>query len=244
MLKASPLSRTPAGRQRGLSLVELMVGIAIGLFVVAAGVLGATTSLRENKLLLLEARLQQDLRATMDLITRDIRRAGYWGDAISTIPTKTTSSAANPHIAISGMPVRAGLPHGTTPVSESAASPLDSLTYRWDKNNDGTLDANEVYQFDVDNGVVRMKIGSGAWQAVTDENSIYVTGFSITPRITWIPLYDKCPNTCNPATRNCPEIAVRSLTVRIQARSLDNSLQRTLRSDVRVRNDQIVGSCS
>ena len=63
-------------RQSGLSLVELMMGLAIGLLIVAAALLALTHHLRENRSLLVEARLMQDLRTTTDLITRDLRRAG------------------------------------------------------------------------------------------------------------------------------------------------------------------------
>lgn len=62
--------------QRGISLVELMVGIAIGLVIVAAALFALTHHLRENRAMLLETRLMQDLRTTTDLIARDLRRAG------------------------------------------------------------------------------------------------------------------------------------------------------------------------
>src|SRR6185369_348939 len=67
---------TPRRHQQGLSIVELMVGLAIGLVVVAAALLALTNHLRENRSLLLEARLMQDLQTTTDLIARDLRRAG------------------------------------------------------------------------------------------------------------------------------------------------------------------------
>ncbi|MGY4828147.1 PilW family protein [Sphaerotilaceae bacterium SBD11-9] len=63
-------------RERGLSIVELMVGLAVGLTVIAAALLALTHHLRENRGLLIEARLMQDLRTATDLIARDLRRAG------------------------------------------------------------------------------------------------------------------------------------------------------------------------
>ena len=68
-------------RQRGLSIVELMVGVAIGLFVVAAASMLVVTQLSDNRRLTLETQVQQDLRATADIITRELRRAGHWGKA-------------------------------------------------------------------------------------------------------------------------------------------------------------------
>lgn len=242
--RAAP-SSSRRGRQRGLSLVELLVGMAIGLFVVGAGILGITTSLRENRLLLLEARLQQDLRAAMDLITRDTRHAGFWGSATLGVPTATVAATANPHISItlSTMPPRPTRVASTTPVS-ATGNATSSITYRWDESADGTLDANEAYQFRLDSGKIQMQIGTGGWQDVTDPGSMVVTAFSITPRVTWLPLYDKCSATCNPVTQSCPELAIRTLTFTLSGRSLDSSVQRTLRSDVRVRNDELQGACS
>ncbi|MCR5883350.1 prepilin-type N-terminal cleavage/methylation domain-containing protein [Rhizobacter sp. J219] len=62
--------------QQGLTLVELMVGMAIGLLLIAVALLAMSQHLRENHRLLIEARLTQDLHAMMDLLSRDLRRAG------------------------------------------------------------------------------------------------------------------------------------------------------------------------
>jgi len=42
-----------------------------------------TTQLGDNRRLLLEAQMQQDMRTAADLISRDLRRAGYWTRPIS-----------------------------------------------------------------------------------------------------------------------------------------------------------------
>ncbi len=60
-----------------------MVGIAVGLFIVAGATMVVTTQLGDNRRLLLETQLQQDLRATADIITRELRRAGAEGSATS-----------------------------------------------------------------------------------------------------------------------------------------------------------------
>ena len=49
--------------QRGLTLVELMVGLAVGLFVLAGATLVVSSQLNDNRTLLLETQIQQDLRA-------------------------------------------------------------------------------------------------------------------------------------------------------------------------------------
>ena len=79
MLRSATVARPR--RQRGLSIVELMVGVAIGLFVVAAATMLVSTQLSDNRRLMLETQVQQDLRASADIITRELRRAGHWGKA-------------------------------------------------------------------------------------------------------------------------------------------------------------------
>ncbi len=67
--------------QRGMTLVELLVGLTISL-VILAGVyqvfVGSSTSYRENEQF---ARLQENARFAMEILGRDIRMAGYTGCA-------------------------------------------------------------------------------------------------------------------------------------------------------------------
>ena len=68
-------------KQKGFSLIELMVSITIGL-ILLAGVLSiffssrVTFSTNERT-----ARLQENGRVALDLVTHDIRSAGYQGCA-------------------------------------------------------------------------------------------------------------------------------------------------------------------
>ena len=66
-----------------------MVGIALGLFVVAASTALVANQLGDNRRLLLETQVQQDLRASMDIITRQMRRAG------ATTPANVEAGAAS-----------------------------------------------------------------------------------------------------------------------------------------------------
>lgn len=73
-------------RQHGLTLVELMVGMAIGLLLTAVALLAMSQHLKENHRLLIEARMTQDLQTVLDLVSRDLRRAGpltVQGDGVS-----------------------------------------------------------------------------------------------------------------------------------------------------------------
>ncbi|MCK6423517.1 MAG: PilW family protein [Burkholderiaceae bacterium] len=68
-----------ARAQRGITLVELMVGVAIGLFLVAvmgAMFLGSKGDLRSQNQ---GARLQENARFAVDVLSADLRMAGYRG---------------------------------------------------------------------------------------------------------------------------------------------------------------------
>lgn len=62
---------------RGLSLVELMIALAIGLIVVGAVLAFTLSSLTANSEYVQSTRLSQELRNSMDFISRELRRAGY-----------------------------------------------------------------------------------------------------------------------------------------------------------------------
>lgn len=212
-------------------MVELLVGLAVGLFITAAGVTLMAGNLRENRSLMLESRLMQDLRTAADIITRDLRRAGYWAGAVASVQLPAgTPPAANPYLAVA--------PAG-------AASDAVSFAFSRDASENQSLDSNEQFGFRLRRGVIEMQLGSGNWQALTDANTLIVTSFVVNPTIEEFSLGGQCAHACPSVTPDCPpRQQVRRLDVSIQARSsVDASVQRTLRSSVRLRNDAIVGAC-
>ena len=67
----------PAARVAGFSLIELMVAMVAGLIVSAALVAFTMSSFRSNGEYVVSTRLTQELRNSLDLVMRDLRRAGY-----------------------------------------------------------------------------------------------------------------------------------------------------------------------
>ena len=67
---------------RGFTLLEVAIGLAVGV-VVLAGVLKAFQAFNSSNIdSLRSARLDHELRAMMQVISNDVRRAGYWADAM------------------------------------------------------------------------------------------------------------------------------------------------------------------
>jgi prepilin-type N-terminal cleavage/methylation domain-containing protein len=85
-------------RQKGFSLVELMISLTLGLVVMGGALSIVTSILATNTSTLKMTRLDQELRAVMMMLTRDLRRAGSWGLAAevveSSFDSELTLSAA------------------------------------------------------------------------------------------------------------------------------------------------------
>ena len=102
--RRQPQVLEPVMRRRslGLSMIELLVGTAIGLIVAAAAAAVVLANVRENRQLQVEARLMQELRSTAGMVARDLRRAGYWSASASGVRGDAASAPLlNPHRALS-----------------------------------------------------------------------------------------------------------------------------------------------
>jgi prepilin peptidase dependent protein B len=217
--------------QRGLSIVELMVGVVVGLFVVSGALSMSAGNLDKSRRLLADVRFNQDLRVAADLITRDLRRAGYWGAAITGTQAigATSATAQNPYAGAAG--------------SSNAGF---SYQFSRDAQENGTLDANEQFGFRIRDGALQMRGDADGWREVTDTRVMTLAddGLVITPSETVLALGHLCPRPCNAGVPNCPTSTVRSYAVTLTATSTtDNAMVRELRTTVRLRNDQLAGRC-
>ncbi len=118
--------------QQGFSLVELMISMTVGLIAIGGMISIFAISVKSNTESLQQVRLNQELRAIMDVMTRDIRRMGYWSNA--------DGAKANPFMQIA---TNAGLDcitysYDRVPYTLSAGLPVleneDNLGFRL-KNN-------------------------------------------------------------------------------------------------------------
>ena len=206
--------------QRGLTLVELMVGLAVGLFVLAGATLVVSSQLNDNRTLLLETQIQQDLRASADIIAREIRRAGAHGN-----PSQLIVTVGGP------APVRNGF-------ADVAIAGTSEITFNYRRNQQ-----QGPYGFRLsDDGVIQTLLGNGGWQALTDGNTMRVTELTVTAMPETVAQI-QCPKACSadPEDTACwPSLAVRSYQIDIVARAAtDPRIQRSIRSVVRVRNDDL-----
>jgi prepilin peptidase dependent protein B len=235
MLRAT---RQVRSSQRGLSLVEMLVGVAVGLFLIAGAATLFVANLGSSRKMLVEARLNQDLRAAADLISRDVRRAGYWARAIDGTIAQPASAATVPNpysvVAASG-------PQIVYTFSNAASSGAE--------NN--IVDANENFGYRLVTaggvGTVQMMLSTGNWQTVTDPAAVNVTQLTITPTETPIAIGSFCATPCS-ASAPCavpPVLTIRQYDITlVGAAANDPAVQRTLQTRTRMRNDRLTGSCS
>lgn len=78
----------------GFSLVELMVALAAGLIVSVALVAFLMSSFKSNSEYVQSTRLTQELRTSLDTVTRDLRRAGYDQNGMTKIANNVSSKFA------------------------------------------------------------------------------------------------------------------------------------------------------
>jgi prepilin peptidase dependent protein B len=237
--KGSVTSRRSAA---GLSLVEMLVGITIGLFIVSVAAGTFVTNISNTRKLALEARVNQELRTAMDVIARDLRRGAYWGNSLKgTIPVGTTlATTPNPYSTVAAT--------GSTQIN---------YAYTRDTTEDDSLDASAEQfgiKLDTTTHAIQMYIG-GSWQALTNSEVVLIPddGLVITPTETSIDIRRSCATTCNDtivapaiptAAQNCPRVLVRTYNVSLTGVSKsDSGVSRTLQTQVRVRNDGLAGVC-
>jgi type II secretory pathway component PulJ len=86
-----------------VSLVELLVGVAVGLFVVLGAIAIYVGTSKGGREILLVNRLNQDVRSIMDIMVGDLRRTGYSAQGPATgLNVFTTSGGAATDIRVSG----------------------------------------------------------------------------------------------------------------------------------------------
>lgn len=109
---------------RGFTLVELMIGMAVGLIMLTAVVALTVSVLRTNAEVVTLSKLTQEGRAIGDLVTREVRRARYSGNYLQFVGSA-----------------------GATPNQFDGLDILNSgacVKFAYDANDNGSVDADEV----------------------------------------------------------------------------------------------------
>jgi len=199
-------------KQSGLTLIEMMIAIVVGLIIVAGTIGIFITSLKLNSETLQMTRLNQELQAVMTLMTRDIRRSGYWGI--------TTSGTVNAYASVAA----------TSNQSGGAGDDCILLAYDIDSNGLGGGNDYIGYKWDTDH--IEMKVanaaftcGSGGWTDLSDSAVVNISE----------PVLDIVAYTAGTTTNE-----VNVLTLELTGTLVGDALiSRTIKQTIRLRNDVI-----
>lgn len=182
-------------KQTGFTLIELIISLSIGLFIVAAAIAMFMGTFNSSANTVKSSRLNYDMDSVMVLMINDIKRAGYSADSVVETDTRDnlfTIGSANIH-----MPVPS------------------CILYTYDYDGDGELaDAsgkNEFFGFKLDNGEIKISsaktvdatgdcsITDGRWETITDRKTVNITAlqFSFLPVAGTLAATTRCLNNTN-----------------------------------------------
>ncbi|KEA64527.1 Type IV fimbrial biogenesis protein PilW [Marinobacterium lacunae] len=211
-------------RETGFTLIEMMIALLLGLIVTGIAISMYVSTLGITKQTVTSVRLSQELRTVMDMMVRDIRRAGYWAGGTLT---------GNPHGVVSG-----GLPVNvfTSPKSSDSNSCV-VLSYDYDADGSATIEHLMGYRLDDAQNAVEVlwtssstltggvdcSVLPGNWENLTDDSTTVITEL----------LFERLPSAASFASA-----AARSIRITLRGESAsDDRLVKELIEEVRVRND-------
>lgn len=202
--------------QEGFTLIELMIGMLVGLITVAATVSAVTAVVLSNRDYLKMTRLNQELSAAMNLMIRDLRRAGYSGAADG---SSETNDFMTQDLAV---------PANYTDIEIAAGN--SCITFTYDADGDGVVDTSatdERFGYRLNGGAVEFrkegkKCDESGWEDLTDPNAVNITGLTFVQDLNYV-----------------TAIAIRYIDITLSGHILnDPAVARTISERVRVRNDR------
>lgn len=224
-------------RMQGLSMVELLISVVLGLLVVAAGGTIAVATITSSRRGMVEARLEQDVRSALSVVERELRRAGYWSNAMHEGRKPDPNQAAvtrNPHVPITVTGSKQVDYTYSSKVLDSDMIPTEDFSIRL------------LEDAQVGTGVLQIRRDKqGSWEPLTDLETVRITAFNVslnTQQSRQLAASNDCCTCPAPAPApQCRGTALRVYSIELTGVSRsDTSLRKTLATTVRVRNDQIL----
>lgn len=140
---------------RGFSIVELMVAIALSLFVSLGILMFFSNYFKKESESVVISDFRKEIKDASDLMEREFRRIGYWGGAVQA--HALAEKINNPFVTIKISP--------------------GCILYSYDKNHNGQPDPDEYFGFALNRSDGRIYFGdtnasvclSGSWHPVTGQ---------------------------------------------------------------------------
>ena len=225
------MRRVPSSRRgsAGFSLIELMVGLVVGLVVAGSALAFTVVTIRSYGENINSTRLTGDLTTAMNLVVGELRRAGYDAESVGRLFTDNVPSSFA-EVKIDGSCVSYLYDRG---VGALGGAP-DATEYRAIRLNTGT-------------GALEMQSASangcdytGTWNQVTDPRVVNITAF--VPALSEVPFCTVVNEETVSGTTLYDRVEgdIREVSLQLTgALRTDSSLSRTLENASRVRADRI-----
>ncbi len=253
--------------QKGFTLTELMIAVALGMSVISSVLVGYLATYSGSVSTLANSKLSQEMATVMNLMIEDIRRAGFSGAVLA--------PATNPF----NQPATTALTTFDNPIDNNQLGPQATtgtcLLYSYDRfpvgAPNGSVEAADLFGFRLNAGAIEMRTtgvpanaptcaGVGEWTPLTDPNFIQIQA------LTFSLAFSECLNAREPNSINDDEIGgadndeeydcydapfpvagsndktveTRQVDIILTARlANDNFVRMTMRQSVRVRNDLV-----
>lgn len=219
-------------RQAGFSLMETVVAMALSLLVTATMVLTMSSSLGNTSRILDMTKLSSDLRSTMMMLTRDIRRTSYNANALLCYGNEDCHSDGSV----------------TMPGDVVINAGNNCFTFLMDRDHDGDSTENAAGGFRLVNagttGAIEMWTGNNApncaatnnadWVRVTNAASMDITNFNVDNSLSYT------QEIYNDGTTVISQ-RVRKLRFTIDGRLVNhNQITRRIEDVITLRNDLIL----
>lgn len=209
---------------KGLSLVELIISLAMGVAIVLSAVWLFTVSLKHHKDSFNLACFYQELHFISQLMANDIKRAGYWANAGRVEVENIFMANANDlYINNAG----------------------NCILFSYDKDNDGILPAinsedDERYGYRLNNYKIQVRTSAAqfscdsqeGWQDITDSKLLKITKLEFVENAHVIP-----------ANNIATTVKLRDVTITISGELAANpNIGKTITRNIKLRNDKLVNS--
>jgi len=210
-------------KEAGLTLIELMIGMLLGLIVVGIATQMYISTLGLTKQTAATTRLAQELRTVIDLIASDIKRAGYYSSAA--VASNPYSSIVSGDLPIYVFDTNGDLDYDCVILGyENNSSGEHIYGYKLDGSNISMLSVSSYAAGSQADCTGTSFIVSGGWEQLTDSRAVLINALSFTLE----------PN----SLASWAAASSKYIDIEIVATSaVDQNVVKKLKESVRVRNE-------
>lgn len=212
-------------RQVGLSLIEIMISLTLGIIVLAGVTSVFTGNLATQSTISARAQIEQDVRAAMEYMARDIRRSGYYSG--------NQSTTVNPFQA-----------------ELAVGNPSSCILYAYDTKKDGQITDDDKLGFRLSSNALQLRRKAAncdaphSWENLTDVNTIIVKKLKFTINTVFCTdVTAELHVDCKGSVQKTNEVHVHTYDVKIELTAqlkADPSMSISSEQTVRIKNESVI----